>query len=51
LRSRVGMVFRKPTPFLMSIYENIAFGIRLYERPGKAELDARVEQALRRAAL
>jgi phosphate transport system ATP-binding protein len=51
LRSRVGMVFQKPTPFPMSIYENIAFGIRLYERPGKAELDARVEQALRRAAL
>jgi len=51
LRSRVGMVFQKPTPFPMSIYENIAFGIRLYERLGKAELDSRVEQALRRAAL
>jgi phosphate transport system ATP-binding protein len=51
LRSRVGMVFQKPTPFPMSIYENIAFGIRLYERPNKADLDTRVEQALRRAAL
>jgi phosphate transport system ATP-binding protein len=51
LRSRVGMVFQKPTPFPMSIYENIAFGIRLYERPNKSELDGRVEQALRRAAL
>jgi phosphate transport system ATP-binding protein len=51
LRARVGMVFQKPTPFPMSIYENIAFGVRLYERPGKADLDARVEQALRRAAI
>jgi len=51
LRARVGMVFQKPTPFPMSIYENIAFGVRLYERPGKSDLDARVEQALRRAAL
>src|ERR1700688_1911332 len=51
LRARVGMVFQKPTPFPMSIYENIAFGVRLYERPPKAELDSRVEQALRRAAL
>jgi phosphate transport system ATP-binding protein len=51
LRARVGMVFQKPTPFPMSIYENIAFGIRLYERLGKADLDSRVEQALRRAAL
>jgi len=51
LRARVGMVFQKPTPFPMSIRENIAFGIRLYERLGRAELDARVEQALRRAAL
>jgi phosphate transport system ATP-binding protein len=51
LRSRVGMVFQKPTPFPMSIYENIAFGIRLYERLSKAELDERVESALRRAAL
>ena len=51
LRARVGMVFQKPTPFPMSIYENIAFGIRLYERLSRAELDARVESALRRAAL
>ena len=51
LRSRVGMVFQKPTPFPMTIYENIAFGVRLYEKLPKAELDARVEFALRRAAL
>jgi phosphate transport system ATP-binding protein len=51
LRSRVGMVFQKPTPFPMSIYENIAFGVRLYERLAKAELTYRVEHALRRAAL
>ncbi len=51
LRARVGMVFQKPTPFPMSIYENIAFGIRLYEKLSKSELDGRVESALRRAAL
>ena len=51
LRARIGMVFQKPTPFPMSIYENIAFGIRLYERLSRAELDNRVEEALRRAAL
>jgi phosphate transport system ATP-binding protein len=51
LRARVGMVFQKPTPFPMSIYDNIAFGIRLYERVPKSELDGRVESALRRAAL
>jgi phosphate transport system ATP-binding protein len=51
LRARVGMVFQKPTPFPMSIYDNIAFGIRLYERPGTAEMDERVESALRRAAI
>ncbi len=51
LRARIGMVFQKPTPFPMSIYENIAFGIRLYERPPKSELDGRVETSLRRAAL
>src|SRR5207302_7884787 len=51
LRARIGMVFQKPTPFPMSIYENIAFGIRLYERLSKPELDSRVEHALRRAAL
>ena len=51
LRSRIGMVFQKPTPFPMSIYDNIAFGVKLYERLSKSELDGRVEQALRRAAL
>jgi phosphate transport system ATP-binding protein len=51
LRARIGMVFQKPTPFPMSIYDNIAFGIRLYEKLGNAEMDARVEAALRRAAL
>src|SRR5947209_3346933 len=51
LRARVGMVFQKPTPFPMSIYENIAFGVRLYERMPKSELDERVESSLRRAAL
>ena len=51
LRARVGMVFQKPTPFPMSIYENIAFGVRLYERMAKSELDGRVESSLRRAAL
>jgi phosphate transport system ATP-binding protein len=51
LRARIGMVFQKPTPFPMSIYENIAFGIRLYEKLSKSELDGRVETSLRRAAL
>src|SRR5271170_8317985 len=51
LRARIGMVFQKPTPFPMSIYENIAFGIRLYDRLSKSELDGRVETSLRRAAL
>jgi phosphate transport system ATP-binding protein len=51
LRARIGMVFQKPTPFPMSIYENIAFGLRLYEKLPKSELDGRVETALRRAAL
>jgi phosphate transport system ATP-binding protein len=51
LRSRVGMVFQKPTPFPMSIYDNVAFGIRLNQRIGRAELDQRVEEALRKAAL
>jgi phosphate transport system ATP-binding protein len=51
LRSRIGMVFQKPTPFPMSIYENIAFGVRLYERLSKAEMDERVEWALTKAAL
>ena len=51
LRSRVGMVFQKPTPFPMSIYDNVAFGLRLYEKLPKAELDVRVEESLRKAAL
>jgi len=51
LRARIGMVFQKPTPFPMTIYENIAFGIRLYERLSRSELDERVENALRRSAL
>jgi phosphate transport system ATP-binding protein len=51
LRARVGMVFQKPTPFPMSIYENIAFGLRLFEKLPRAELDARVESALQRAAI
>ena len=51
LRARVGMVFQKPTPFPMSIYDNIAFGIKLYNKVSKSELDGRVEAALRGAAL
>ena len=51
LRARVGMVFQKPTPFPMTIYENIAFGIRLYEKLNRSALDDRVEAALTRAAL
>ena len=51
LRARIGMVFQKPMLFSMSIYENVAFGIRLYERLSKSELDGRVETSLRRAAL
>ena len=51
LRAKVGMVFQKPTPFPMTIYENIAFGIRLYEKLPKSELDDRVRDALARAAL
>jgi phosphate transport system ATP-binding protein len=51
LRARVGMVFQKPTPFPMTIYDNIAFGIKLYEKLPKSELDGRVEHALRGAAL
>ena len=51
LRARVGMVFQKPTPFPMTIYDNIAFGVRLYEKLAKPELDERVETALTRAAL
>jgi phosphate transport system ATP-binding protein len=51
LRARIGMVFQKPTPFPMTIYENIAFGIRLYERLPKSEMEGRVQHALERAAL
>ncbi len=51
LRSRVGMVFQKPTPFPMTIYENIAFGVRLYEKLSKPELNNRVQYALEKAAL
>ncbi|HSD97564.1 MAG TPA: phosphate ABC transporter ATP-binding protein PstB [Sulfuricaulis sp.] len=51
LRARVGMVFQKPTPFPMSIYENIAFGVRLYEKLSRSEMDDRVEWALQQAAL
>ncbi|NLR95678.1 phosphate ABC transporter ATP-binding protein PstB [Rhizobium sp. P38BS-XIX] len=51
LRAKVGMVFQKPTPFPMSIYENVAFGIRLYEKISKAEMDVRVEAALTETAL
>ena len=51
LRSKVGMVFQKPVPFPMTIYENVAYGIRHHEKLNKADLDARVELALRQAAL
>ncbi len=51
LRSKIGMVFQKPTPFPMSIYENVAFGIRLYEKLSKADLDERIFWALSRVAL
>jgi phosphate transport system ATP-binding protein len=51
LRARVGMVFQKPTPFPMSIYDNVAYGVRLYERLSKANMHERVEESLRRAAL
>ena len=51
LRAKVGMVFQKPTPFPMTIYENVAFGVRLYEQLPKADLDARVEDSLKRSAL
>ena len=51
LRARVGMVFQKPTPFPMSIFDNVAFGVRLYDNLSRQDLAARVEEALRRAAL
>lgn len=51
LRARVGMVFQKPTPFPMSIYDNVAFGVKLYEKLSKSEMDDRVEWALKKSAL
>jgi phosphate transport system ATP-binding protein len=51
LRARIGMVFQKPTPFPMSIYDNIAFGVRLYEDLSRSEMDERVEWALQKAAI
>jgi len=51
IRAKVGMVFQKPTPFPMSIYDNIAFGVKLFEKLGKAEMDERVQWALTKAAL
>ena len=51
LRAKIGMVFQKPTPFPMSVYDNIAFGVRLYENLSKGEMDERVEWALKKAAL
>lgn len=51
LRSRIGMVFQKPTPFPMTVYDNIAFGVRLHERLSRAEMDERVEWSLTRSAL
>ncbi len=51
LRARIGMVFQKPTPFPMSIHDNVAFGVKLYETLGKADMADRVEDSLKRAAL
>ena len=51
IRAKVGMVFQKPTPFPMSIYDNIAFGVKLFERLSASDMDERVEWALRKAAL
>ena len=51
LRSRIGMVFQKPTPFPMSIYDNIAFGVQLYEKLSRSDMDDRVEWALQKAAI
>ena len=51
LRARIGMVFQKPTPFPMSIYDNIAFGVRLYENLSRSDMDDRVEWALQKAAI
>ncbi|WP_201289312.1 phosphate ABC transporter ATP-binding protein PstB [Pelistega ratti] len=51
LRAKVGMVFQKPTPFPMSIYDNVTFGVKLYEKLNKSDLDDRVEWALRKSAI
>jgi phosphate transport system ATP-binding protein len=51
LRRRVGMIFQKPTPFPLSVYENLAYGLRLHYRMSRSELDGRIEEALRAAAL
>ena len=51
LRAKIGMVFQKPTPFPMSVYDNIAFGVKLYQKLSRAEMDDRIEWALRKAAL
>ena len=51
LRARIGMVFQKPTPFPMSIYDNVAYGVRLYENLNRQDLDNRIEESLRKAAL
>jgi len=51
IRAKVGMVFQKPTPFPMSIYDNIAFGVKLFEKLPRAEMDERIEWALKKAAL
>lgn len=51
IRAKIGMVFQKPTPFPMSIFDNIAFGVRLYERLSKSAMESRVEESLRQAAL
>ncbi|WP_085316358.1 phosphate ABC transporter ATP-binding protein PstB [Derxia lacustris] len=51
IRAKIGMVFQKPTPFPMSIYDNIAFGVRLFEKLSKGEMDERIEWALSKAAL
>ncbi|MGC9008810.1 MAG: phosphate ABC transporter ATP-binding protein, partial [Halothiobacillaceae bacterium] len=51
VRAKIGMVFQKPTPFPMSIYDNVAFGVKLYEKMSRSEMDDRVEWALQKAAI
>ena len=51
LRAKVGMVFQKPTPFPMSIYDNIAFGVRLFEKLSRADMDERVQWALTKSRI